>query len=69
MSTRWAFLFAVALGAASLSCGADANDSSTRANNPNGANNPGGIGPTGGVGPSPRDMPGRGRGSEGPHGR
>jgi hypothetical protein len=54
--------------ACAAGCGGDTADGSTRANNPNSAN-PASIGPSGATGPSPRDMPGRGRGSEGPHGR
>jgi len=60
----------VVVAAGLVGCAADQGEGATRANNANNQNqNPAGIGPSGATGASPRDMPGRGRGSEGPHGK
>jgi hypothetical protein len=65
---RWALLAALSAGAVGMGCGADSG-ASARARDPHEPMNPAGIGPAGDKGPPARDMPGRGRGSEGPHGR
>jgi hypothetical protein len=55
-------LMTLLLSLAASGCGAEANDTNTRAANPNAAN-PTPIAPGAEVGPTPRDMPGNGRGS------
>ena len=71
MPLRVAFVLALVLGPLATGCASDADaDGTTHANNPHNPNTPSqGIGPSGGVGASPRDMPGGGRGSTGPHGK
>ena len=63
-----AFLLAAGTALAALGCGAGNQDGSTRADDPRNQNpNAAGIGPSGAAPPAPRDMPGAGRGSMGPH--
>jgi hypothetical protein len=62
MVPRVVFLMTLLLSLVVTGCAGDANDTGTRAANPN-ASNPNPIGPGADVGHSPRDMPGAGRGS------
>jgi hypothetical protein len=65
-----ALLLAAATALTALGCGAGNQDGGTRADDPRNQNpNAQGIGPSGGAPAAPRDMPGAGRGSMGPHGK